>query len=162
MKPHEPKLRLLSDPAPSANEGPPPLRGEDAADGELLDAYSRAVAGVAERVGPAVVRVEMTGKSGRAGSGSGVIISSDGFVLTNSHVAQGAKVARLTTPEGQTFDARVIGDDPHTDLALLHAGAQIKLPAAKLGDSKSLRPGHLVVAIGNPLGFESTVTAGVV
>ena len=162
MRHRDPTLRFLSDPAHAANDGAarPPL--DDAVDGDLLDAYSRAVAGVAEHVGPAVVRVEMSGKNGRGGSGSGVIISSDGFVLTNSHVAQGAKVARLTTPEGQTFDARVIGDDPHTDLALLHAGAQMKLPAVKLGDSKSLRPGHLVVAIGNPLGFESTVTAGVV
>ena len=134
-----------------------------ASDGELLDAYSRAVAGVAEQVGPAVVRVEMGGQGkGPRGTGSGVIISSDGFVLTNSHVAQGAKTARLTTPEGQTFEARVLGDDPHTDLALLHADAQTKLPVARLGDSKALRPGHLVVAIGNPLGFESTVTAGVV
>src|SRR6185369_8506844 len=102
MKLREPKLTFVLDSAETESNGPPPAAVE-AADGELLDAYSRAVAGVAERVGPAVVRVEMTGKNGRAGTGSGVIISSDGFVLTNSHVAQGAKVARLTTPEGQTF-----------------------------------------------------------
>jgi S1-C subfamily serine protease len=162
MKQRHPKISFLSDPGERANARMGQAEGEGAADGELLDAYSRAVAGVAERVGPAVVRVEARAEKGRPGTGSGVIISSDGFVLTNSHVAHGAKVARLTTPEGQTFDARVIGDDPHSDLALLHAGAHIKLPVARLGDSKTLRPGHLVVAIGNPLGFESTVTAGVV
>ncbi|MBP6013704.1 MAG: trypsin-like peptidase domain-containing protein [Alphaproteobacteria bacterium] len=128
-------------------------------DGELLDAYSHAVSSVVDSVGPAVVRVEAVGKGG---TGSGVIISSDGFVLTNSHVVQGATAARLSTPEQQTFEARVIGDDPHTDLALLHAHAPGKLPVAALGNSKTLKPGHLVVAIGNPLGFESTVTAGVV
>jgi len=128
-------------------------------DAPLIDAYSHAVSSVAETVGPAVVRVEPVG---RGGSGSGVIISSDGLVLTNSHVVQGAKVARLSTPEQQSFEARVIGDDPHTDLALLHAHTRETLPVARLGDSKTLKPGHLVVAIGNPLGFESTVTAGVV
>ncbi len=124
-------------------------------DSVLLDAYSRAVSGVAEAVGPAVVRVEALGTK-RGGTGSGVIISSDGLVLTNSHVVQGASAARLTTAEQQSFEARVLGDDPHTDLALG------KLPTAALGDSRMLKPGHLVVAIGNPLGFESTVTAGVV
>jgi len=130
-------------------------------DAALLDVYSRTVSGIAETIGPAVVRVEATGKA-RGGTGSGVIISSDGFVLTNSHVVSGASAARLTTPDQQTFEANVIGDDPHTDLALLHAHARVKLPTAKLGDSRTLKPGHLVVAIGNPLGFESTVTAGVV
>jgi S1-C subfamily serine protease len=91
-----------------------------------------------------------------------VIISSDGLVLTNSHVVQGATSARLTTPDQLTFEARVIGDDPHTDLALLHAHTHATLPVAAIGDSKTLKPGHLVIAIGNPLGFESTVTAGVV
>lgn len=130
-------------------------------DGQLLDAYSRTVSSVAETVGPAVVRVEAQG-NGRGGTGSGVIISSDGLILTNSHVVQGASRARLTTPDQLTFEARVIGDDPHTDLALLHAHAHTKLPVAAIGDSKTLKPGHLVIAIGNPLGFESTVTAGVV
>ena len=130
-------------------------------DAQLLDAYSRTVSSVAEAVGPAVVRVEAQ-VNGRGGSGSGVIISSDGLILTNSHVVQGASRAKLTTPDQLTFEARVIGDDPHTDLALLHAHAHAKLPVARLGDSKTLKPGHLVIAIGNPLGFESTVTAGVV
>jgi S1-C subfamily serine protease len=156
-----PKLSFLSDPGGKGREHASQSAAETA-EAELLDAYSQAVAGVAERVGPAVVRVEMAGPNGRAGTGSGVIISSDGFVLTNSHVAQGARTAKLTTPEGQTLEARLIGDDAHTDLALLHADAPGRLPVARLGDSKKLRPGHLVVAIGNPLGFESTVTAGVV
>ena len=156
-----PKISFVSDPGESRGESEAQSAAE-MADGELLDAYSQAVAGVAERVGPAVVRVEMASPKGRAGTGSGVIISSDGFVLTNSHVAQGARTAKLTTPEGQTIEARLIGDDPHTDLALLHADAPGRLPVANLGDSKKLKPGHLVVAIGNPLGFESTVTAGVV
>ncbi|MCE9522742.1 MAG: trypsin-like peptidase domain-containing protein [Alphaproteobacteria bacterium] len=130
-------------------------------DEHLLDAYSNAVAGVAEHVGPAVLRVEPLGEK-RGGSGSGVILSSDGLVLTNSHVVQGATRVKLTTAEQLVLEARVIGDDPHTDLALLHAHAPEKLPVAALGDSKTLKPGHLVVAIGNPLGFESTVTAGVV
>ncbi|MBI1214052.1 MAG: trypsin-like serine protease [Alphaproteobacteria bacterium] len=156
-----PKISFLSDHNDNGRDAraPSPL---GASDGELLDAYSQAVAGVAEHVGPAVVRVEMANPKGRTGTGSGVIISSDGFVLTNSHVAQGGRTARLTTPEGQTIEARLIGDDPHTDLALLHADSPGRLPVAKLGDSKTLKPGHLVVAIGNPLGFESTVTAGVV
>lgn len=127
----------------------------------MLDAYSQRVSGVAETVGPAVVRVEALGTQ-RGGSGSGVIISSDGLILTNSHVVQGASTTRISTADQQTFEARVIGDDPHTDLALLHGHAPAKLQAAVLGDSKTLKPGHLVVAIGNPLGFESTVTAGVV
>jgi S1-C subfamily serine protease len=143
------------DPAPGANDT------AHADEAYLLDAYSQTVSGIAELVGPSVVRVEALGKT-RGGSGSGVIISGDGFVLTNSHVVQGASTARLTTPEQQTFEARVIGDDPHTDLALLHANTLVKLPFARLGNSKMLKPGHLVVAIGNPLGFESTVTAGVV
>jgi len=137
---------------------PPPQHDHDE---RLLDAYSRTVSSVAESVGPAVVRVEALA-NGRGGTGSGVIISSDGLVLTNSHVVQGASAARLTTPDQLTFEARVIGDDPHTDLALLHAHTHATLPVAAVGDSKTLKPGHLVIAIGNPLGFESTVTAGVV
>ena len=129
----------------------------------LLDAYSDAVTAAAERVGPAVVRVEraVAGNS-RGGIGSGVVISPDGLVLTNSHVVEGARELRLTDPEGRGMQARLIGEDPDTDLALLRAGAARNLPAATLGASKKLRRGQLAVAIGNPLGFESTVTAGVI
>jgi S1-C subfamily serine protease len=133
-------------------------------DADLLDAYSDAVTTVADRVGPAVVRVERSAESGNrpGGMGSGVVISPDGLVLTNSHVVDGAKELRLTDTEGRSMAARLIGEDPDTDLALLRAGAARDLPSATLGDSKKLRRGQLAVAIGNPLGFESTVTAGVI
>jgi S1-C subfamily serine protease len=135
-------------------------------DGVLLDAYSNAVIDVTERVGPAVVRVE-TGSGApngreRGGLGSGIVISPDGLVLTNSHVVGASKQIRLRDNEGIVTDARVLGVDPDTDLALLRADGARDLRYARLGNSKSLRRGQLVVAIGNPLGFESTVTAGVV
>jgi S1-C subfamily serine protease len=137
-----------------------------AQDAALLDAYSHAVIGVADRVGPAVVRVETRKTDGKGrpagGVGSGVIIAPDGLVLTNSHVVDGAREVRLTDSEGRVMDARLLGEDPDTDLALLRADSVRNLPAAPLGDSKALRRGQLVVAIGNPLGFESTVTAGVI
>ena len=132
-------------------------------DAELLDAYSNAVITVADEVGPAVVRVETRGAQGRSGGvGSGVVIAPDGLVLTNSHVVQGAKEVRLADAEGRLMEARTLGEDPDTDLALLRAGSARDLAHASLGDSKQLRRGQLVVAIGNPLGFESTVTAGVI
>jgi S1-C subfamily serine protease len=135
-------------------------------DQALLDAYSNAVVGVTDRVGPAVVRVETGPKvrsaRERGGLGSGIVISPDGLVLTNSHVVGTSKEIRLRDIEGVVTDARVLGTDPDTDLALLRADGARDLPYASLGNSKTLRRGQLVVAIGNPLGFESTVTAGVV
>jgi len=135
-------------------------------DQALLDAYSNAVIGVTERVGPAVVRVETGPKvksaRERGGLGSGIVISPDGLVLTNSHVVGSSKEIRLQDIEGFVTDAHVLGTDPDTDLALLRADGARDLRYASLGNSKSLRRGQLVVAIGNPLGFESTVTAGVV
>jgi S1-C subfamily serine protease len=127
-----------------------------------LDAYSRIVTDIADRVGPAVVRVESRGPGRRGGTGSGVIIAHDGLVLSNSHVVAGARHVRLVLADGGETEASVLGDDPDTDLALLRAELPRGTVAATLGDSKALRRGHLVVAIGNPLGFESTVTAGVV
>jgi S1-C subfamily serine protease len=127
-----------------------------------LDAYSRTVAGIADRVGPAVVRVESGGAGGGAGTGSGVVVAPDGLVLTNSHVVAGASRVRLGFASGGEAGAEVLGDDPDTDLALLRASLPPGTPAALLGNSKALARGHLVVAIGNPLGFEATVTAGVV
>jgi S1-C subfamily serine protease len=139
-----------------------PVAEPVASDGELLDAYSGAVTTIADRVGPAVVRVEHAAGKGRGGMGSGVVISPDGLVLTNSHVVDGARELRLTDTEGRIMEARLIGEDADTDLALLRAGAARNLASAMLGDSKKLRRGQLAVAIGNPLGFESTVTAGVI
>ena len=135
-------------------------------DQALLDAYSNAVIGVTERVGPAVVRVETGSKAPNAGQrgglGSGIVISPDGLVLTNSHVVGSSKQIRLRDNEGIVTDARVLGVDPDTDLALLRADGARDLRYASLGNSKNLRRGQLVIAIGNPLGFESTVTAGIV
>jgi S1-C subfamily serine protease len=135
-------------------------------DRALLDAYSNAVIDVTERVGPAVVRVETGPKvrnaRERGGLGSGIVISPDGLVLTNNHVVGSSKQIRLRDIEGIVTDARVLGVDPDTDLALLRADGVRDLRYASLGNSKNLRRGQLVVAIGNPLGFESTVTAGVV
>ncbi|SHG81682.1 S1C family serine protease [Bradyrhizobium erythrophlei] len=152
----------------SFDESHPSQAAQPAAadDQALLDAYSNAVIGVTERVGPAVVRVETGAKAPnareRGGLGSGIVISPDGLVLTNSHVVGSSKEIRLRDIEGIVTDARVLGVDADTDLALLRADGVRDLPYASLGDSKTLRRGQLVVAIGNPLGFESTVTAGVV
>jgi S1-C subfamily serine protease len=134
-------------------------------DQALLDAYSRAVIDVVDRIGPAVVGLVVRAEKTRGSTGSGVIVAPDGLILTNSHVAgaagAGARIA-VTTADGQDLHARLVGDDPDTDLALIRVDEPVTLPAAPLGDSKRLKRGQLVIAIGNPLGFESTVTTGVV
>jgi S1-C subfamily serine protease len=117
-----------------------------------------------DRVGPAVVRLDVKTSDQRrpGGTGSGVIVAPDGLVLTNSHVVGRAARVSVTTVDGRNLTAQVVGDDPDTDLALVRIDSPDTLPAASLGDSKRLKRGQLVIAIGNPLGFESTVTTGVV
>lgn len=154
----EPAVQFLLDEAAAA-------RPEDNPDRALIDAYSNAVVDVVDRVGPAVVRVDVTEdrkRRTRAGSGSGFAISPDGLVITNSHVVQGAASVRLGLTDGAAVPANVIGNDPDTDLAVLRVAQSTALPYVRLGDSKQLKRGQIAIAIGNPLGFESTVTAGIV
>jgi S1-C subfamily serine protease len=135
-------------------------------DAELLDAYSRAVIRVAEEVGPSVVAINVRKRgdprnSGGEGAGSGVIVTPDGFVLTNNHVVEGSDRLEVSLTDGRSFQATVVGTDPATDLAVIRIGDG-GLPAAVLGDSDHVRVGQMVIAIGNPLGFQSTVSAGVI
>ena len=143
-----------------AAQGNSGRRQRSSSDSELLDAYSRAVIDVVENVSPAVIGVESRRQS-RGGSGSGFVITPDGYALTNSHVVHGGERLVAVTNDGDQIDTELVGDDPATDLALLRLAAR-DLPAAELGDSEGLRVGQLVIAMGDPLGFHSTVSTGVV
>jgi S1-C subfamily serine protease len=131
---------------------------------EALDAYSRVIVSVAEKLGPAVVNLRAVageGSRGPAGSGSGFLITPDGFLLTNHHVVRGSTRMRVRLNDGREVGGRVVGADPWTDVAVVQA-EESGLPHAELGESAGLRVGQLVVAIGSPFGFDSTVTAGVI
>lgn len=155
MRDRDVHLQFVSD-----QQSNQPHRG-DAGDGDdsaqLLDAYSQAVVSVVEKVSPAVISISGRG----SGSGSGFLISRDGYAITNSHVSNGRQRLVAETNEGDRLDAEVLGDDPSTDLALLRLAGR-DLPHAELGDSAALRVGQLVIAMGSPLGLHATVCTGVV
>jgi S1-C subfamily serine protease len=142
---------------PAAPSGTP-------SDAQLLDTYSKTVAGVVEQVAPAVVNIRVEHETPRGagqGSGSGFVIAPDGFILTNSHVVHGARKLDVTLADSRTFNASLVGDDPDTDLAVIRIGAP-KVPHLKFGDSAKLHVGQIAVALGSPYGFQQTVTAGIV
>src|SRR5437870_3034839 len=155
---------VLDEPRPVVATAVPDETGTEP-DATLLDAYSRAVTAAVARVRPSVVhiRVERRGRRGQAreGAGSGFIITPDGYLITNSHVAGGASALQATLPDGRTVDGELVGDDPDSDLAVVKIGAD-GLSYGRLGDSTRVRVGQVAIGIGSPYGFQHTVTAGIV
>src|SRR3954470_13898562 len=155
--------RLILDEDSGLEGGTYAPQAASSSDPALLDAYSRTVTSVVDAVSPAVVRIDMMREGGaRAGAGSGVIVSPDGLILTNAHVLEAGRHAEVTTLEGRHLAASILGRDPDTDLALLRVHDGATLPHARLGDSKRLKRGQIAIAIGNPLGFDASVTSGIV
>jgi S1-C subfamily serine protease len=161
MEANQKLLRRINDSRHNPQEMSQQANDAVGADSDLLDAYSRAVISVVQKISPAVVSVTGPRDDPRGGSGSGFLLAPDGYALTNSHVVHGRNQLRALTAEGDTLDAALVGDDPATDLALIRLLAG-DLPYAELGDSESLQVGQLVIAMGNPLGFQSTVSTGVI